>query len=98
MAPGLRSFDERWTAVVLFGLGRGCQISFFLTKCHSLMNEWHLVKGSGRCAEDREALPAGWSLAEIKRTAGSHSAKDHPAGDAGTRNCHWFVNNPHIPT
>ena len=30
------------------------------------------------------ASSAGWPLAEIKRTEGSHSAKGHPAGDAET--------------
>ena len=32
----------------------------------------------------REASSVGWSLAEIKRTKGSYSARDRPAGDAGT--------------
>src|SRR5690606_37196824 len=42
------------------------------------MNEWHLCPGDGRCDEDRRHRRWGWSLAEIKRTEGSHSVKDHP--------------------
>ena len=42
--------------------------------------------GEVATTNDREASPAGLLLAEIPRTAGRHSVKGTPAGDAESAN------------